>query len=42
VFAGPAFLTLPSGDRELLEAKLEELANERPIFSWLKTGRRDG
>ena len=35
-YAGPAFIALQREDREVFEAKLEELANDQPIFSWLR------
>jgi ATP-dependent DNA ligase len=35
-YAGPAFIALQREEREALEAKLEELANDQPVFSWLR------
>ena len=34
--AGPAFIALRGEQREALEAKLAELAQDRPLFSWLR------
>jgi ATP-dependent DNA ligase len=36
VYAGPAFIALRGEQREALEAKLAELAQDRPLLSWLR------
>jgi bifunctional non-homologous end joining protein LigD len=35
-YAGPAFITLGGAEREKLEARLEDLRQERPALSWLR------
>jgi len=37
VYAGPAFLALRGEERKQLEEKLAELAQERPMLTWLKS-----
>ena len=36
VYAGPAFIALRGEQRDALEAKLAELAQDRPILCWLR------
>ena len=36
VYAGPAFIVLQRGERDAFEARLDDLANNQPVFSWLR------
>ncbi len=42
VYAGPAFITVRGAEREKLEARLEDLRQERPALSWLEIAMRTG
>lgn len=36
VYAGPAFIVLQRDERDAFEARLDDLANAQPAFSWLR------